>query len=87
MLASCCPAFVDYVEKKLSRAGRPHLPPPSPMVMAARHLKKVDPAQGGLYRPCVAKKKEIPPGQDHGGMDCASPLRSSIPSLSPGAVY
>lgn len=71
LLSSCCPAFVDFVEKNY-----PDLAPlishtPSPMVMIARHLKNRDPrARVVFIGPCVAKKKEFQLGKTGGSVDC-----------------
>jgi len=44
---------------------------PSPMVMAARHVKEQDPAAKVVFvGPCVAKKKEMRLGKTMGAVDC-----------------
>lgn len=72
LLSSCCPAFVDYVEKEF-----PDLAPyishtPSPMVMIGRHIKAKDPKARVIFLgPCVAKKREFQLGKTMGAIDCA----------------
>lgn len=59
LTTSCCPAFVDYVQK-----GFPELAPHishnlSPMAELARYLKKTDPTARVMFiGPCTAKKQE-----------------------------
>jgi iron only hydrogenase large subunit-like protein len=72
LLSSCCPAFVDYVEKNF-----PDLAPlishtPSPMVMIGKLLKSKDPrARVVFVGPCIAKKKEFQMGKTMGAIDLA----------------
>jgi [FeFe] hydrogenase (group B1/B3) len=72
LLSSCCPAFVDYVEKNF-----PDLAPlishtPSPMVMIGKLLKAKDPrARVVFVGPCIAKKKEFQMGKTMGAIDLA----------------
>ena len=59
LTSSCCPAFVDYIEKAF-----PQLLPlvshnPSPMVALAKYIKASDPqAKVVFIGPCTAKKME-----------------------------
>ena len=72
LASSCCPAFVEFVEKNFPEQAHLISATPSPMVMAARHLKKQDPACKVVFiGPCVAKKKEIKLGKTMGAVDCA----------------
>ena len=72
LLSSCCPAFVEYVEKNF-----PDLVPyishtPSPMVMIGKRIKENDPKARVIFiGPCVAKKKEFHLGKTMGAIDCA----------------
>ena len=80
LLSSCCPAFVDYVEKNF-----PDLVPyishtPSPMVMIGKRLKELDPrARVVFIGPCVAKKKEFQMGKTMGAIDCAITFEELYP--------
>lgn len=71
LISSCCPAFVDYVEKNF-----PDLIPyishtPSPMVMIGQHIKEKDPrAKVVFIGPCIAKKREAQLGKTMGTVDC-----------------
>lgn len=60
LASSCCPAFVDYVEKNFPEQAHLISETPSPMVMAARYIKQRDPGGKVVFiGPCVAKKKEF----------------------------
>ncbi len=80
LLSSCCPAFVDYVEKNF-----PDLAPlishtPSPMVMIGKRLKEKDPrARVVFVGPCVAKKREFQLGKTMGAIDCAITFEELYP--------
>ncbi len=80
LLSSCCPAFVDYVEKNF-----PDLAPlishtPSPMVMIGKRIKERDPrARVVFIGPCVAKKKEFQMGKTMGTIDCAITFEELYP--------
>ena len=43
LTSSCCPAFVDYVEKNFPKIAHLVSGTPSPMVMIGRHIKEQDP--------------------------------------------
>ena len=71
LASSCCPAFVDFVEKNFPEQAHLISETPSPMVMAARHVKEQDPAAKVVFvGPCVAKKKEMRLGKTMGAVDC-----------------
>ena len=72
LASSCCPAFVSYVEKNFpEQAERLVSKTPSPMVMAARAIKKKDPGARVVFiGPCVAKKQEFQLGKTMGAVDC-----------------
>lgn len=80
LLSSCCPAFVDYVEKNF-----PDLAPlishtPSPMVMIGKRIKERDPrARVVFIGPCVAKKREYQLGKTMGTVDCALTFEELYP--------
>jgi [FeFe] hydrogenase (group B1/B3) len=71
MTSSCCPAFVEFVEKHLPAQAHLVSQTPSPMVMLGRHLKEKDlKAKVIFIGPCVAKKKEFQLGKTGGAIDC-----------------
>ena len=73
LASSCCPAFVNYVQKNFpDQAEELISKTPSPMVMAARHIKELDPGARVVFiGPCVAKKQEFQLGKTMGAVDCA----------------
>lgn len=54
---SCCPAFVDYIEKNQPDFSERISPAPSPMIALAKHLK-TGTRKIAFIGPCVAKKLE-----------------------------
>lgn len=71
LASSCCPAFVDYVQKNFPEQAELISETPSPMVMAARHIKSKDPRSKVIFiGPCVAKKQEMQLGKTMGAVDC-----------------
>ena len=72
LASSCCPAFVNYVEKNFpDQAEELISKTPSPMVMTARAIKKKDPGARVIFiGPCVAKKQEFQLGKTMGAVDC-----------------
>ena len=72
LASSCCPAFVNYVEKNFpDQAPELISQTPSPMVMAARAIKERDPSARVIFiGPCVAKKQEFQLGKTMGAVDC-----------------
>lgn len=60
MTTSCCPAFVDMIEKHFPKLA-PHISrTASPMTMTVRYLKGTDPDAVVVFiGPCIAKKLEI----------------------------
>ncbi|MEG0321101.1 MAG: 4Fe-4S dicluster domain-containing protein [Oscillospiraceae bacterium] len=71
LASSCCPAFVEYVEKNFPEQAGMISKTPSPMVMMARHIKEQDPAAKVVFiGPCIAKKKEAQLGKTMGSVDC-----------------
>ncbi len=72
LLSSCCPAFVDYVEKYFPDLAQYISHTPSPMVMIGKRIKMTDPlARVVFIGPCVAKKREFQLGKTMGTIDCA----------------
>lgn len=60
MTTSCCPAFVELIEKHFPKLGGNISSTVSPMTAAARYLRLRDPkAKIVFIGPCVAKKLEI----------------------------
>ena len=65
MTTSCCPAFVEMIEKHFPKLTPFVSGTASPMTMAARYLKREEPdALVAFIGPCVAKKLEIEKAQD-----------------------
>ncbi len=57
---SCCPAFVDYIEKNQKEYVGNISPAPSPMIALTRQLKKENPNIKIVFiGPCIAKKMEM----------------------------
>lgn len=57
--SSCCPAFVNYVEKNFPDLKDHVVNTPSPMVVMGRKLKAEDPESKVVFiGPCIAKKEE-----------------------------
>lgn len=82
LASSCCPAFVDYVSKNHPEMAALISETPSPMVMAARHVKEKDPKAKVIFiGPCVAKKKEFQLGKTMGAVDCAITFEELWPML------
>ena len=72
LASSCCPAFVEYVEKNFPEQAHLISETPSPMIMAARYIKKRDPSAKVIFiGPCVAKKKEVKLGKTMRAVDTA----------------
>ena len=72
LASSCCPAFVDFVEKNFPEQAHLISSTPSPMIMAARNIKKKDPSAKVIFiGPCVAKKKEVKLGKTMRAVDSA----------------
>lgn len=72
LASSCCPAFVNYVEKNFpDMAEKLISQTPSPMVMSGRAIKKMDPGARVIFiGPCVGKKQEFQLGKTMGAVDC-----------------
>ena len=80
LLSSCCPAFVDYVEKNFPDLAQYISGTPSPMVMIGKRIKMTDPqARVVFIGPCVAKKKEYQMGKTMGTIDCALTFEELYP--------
>ena len=82
LTTSCCPAFVDYVEKNFPQIADRVSHTPSPMVMIGRHIKQQDPKAKVIFiGPCVAKKKEFQLGKTMGAIDCVLTFEELYPLL------
>ncbi len=80
LLSSCCPAFVDYVEKNFPELAELISHTPSPMVMIGKRIKQRDPrARVVFIGPCVAKKKEFQMGKTMGTIDCSLTFEELYP--------
>lgn len=72
LISSCCPAFVDYVEKFFPDLAQYISSTPSPMVMIGKKIREEDPKARVIFiGPCVAKKHEIRLGKTMNVIDCA----------------
>lgn len=59
LTSSCCPSFVEYVQKQFPQLEKYVSENPSPMVECAKLIKKQDPNAKVIFiGPCVSKKKE-----------------------------
>ena len=80
LASSCCPAFVEYVEKHVPEAAALISKTPSPMVAISRFIKERDhKAQVVFIGPCVAKKKEFHLGKTMGAVDCVLTFEELAP--------
>ena len=60
LTSSCCPAFVDYIQKQFPVMAKHISHNPSPMAMISKHIKETDPSSKVVFiGPCTAKKMEI----------------------------
>lgn len=65
MTTSCCPAFVDMIEKHFPKLVDHISHTGSPMVLTARYIRKKHPGAKVVFiGPCMAKKLEIQKVQD-----------------------
>ena len=70
MTSSCCPAFVEFVEKHMPDYVHLVSETPSPMAMTGRYIKEKDPrAKVVFIGPCIAKKQEFQKGTVRGVID------------------
>lgn len=80
LASSCCPAFVEFVEKHVPAALPLVSETPSPMVLIAKYIKQRDPkAKVIFFGPCVAKKKEFHLGKTMGMVDCVLTFEELYP--------
>ncbi|MEG2118765.1 MAG: monomeric [FeFe] hydrogenase [Pseudoflavonifractor sp.] len=87
LASSCCPAFVDYVEKNFPQQAGMVSHTPSPMVMIGKHIKKLDPLAKVIFiGPCVAKKKEFRMGKTMGAIDCVLTYEEVYPMFEARGV-
>lgn len=60
LTSSCCPAFVDYIQKQFPTMASHISHNPSPMTAIAKYIKKTDPTSKVVFiGPCTAKKMEL----------------------------
>jgi [FeFe] hydrogenase (group B1/B3) len=60
LTSSCCPAFVDYIEKNQPMLKKDISHNPSPMVAIGKYIKKIDKTAKVIFiGPCTAKKMEF----------------------------
>lgn len=71
MTTSCCPAFVSYIEKNYPTLAKYISSSFSPMVEAAKIIKRNDPKAKIIFiGPCSAKKMEFQLEKTGGAIDC-----------------
>lgn len=71
MTTSCCPSFVMYIEKHFPKLVQYISHSPSPMVEAARLIKRTDPTAKVVFiGPCSSKKYEFQLEKTGGAVDC-----------------
>lgn len=60
LTSSCCPSFVNFIEKKYPNLTSYISSNLSPMAAISKYIKSVDPTSKVVFiGPCIAKKKEI----------------------------
>lgn len=104
LASSCCPAFVEFAEKNFPELAEKLISEtPSPMVMAARDIRRRDSAARVVFiGPCVAKKREFRLEKTGGAVDSAlsfeelnamfesrgvEPKALAEAELTPGSIY
>ena len=71
LTSSCCPAFVDYINKNYPELKQYVSHNNSPMVEIAKYIKEKDPmARVVFIGPCTAKKMEYKKEHVDGAVDC-----------------
>jgi iron only hydrogenase large subunit-like protein len=60
LTSSCCPAFVDYIQKQFPSLAKHISHNLSPMAVISKYIKKTDPGAKVVFiGPCTAKKMEM----------------------------
>ncbi len=71
LTSSCCPSFVRYVQINFPELAQYVSSTPSPMVMAGRLIKAMDPSAKVIFvGPCTSKKFEFKQEQAKDYIDC-----------------
>lgn len=71
MTTSCCPSFVMYIEKHFPQLAKYISHSPSPMVEAAKLIKRTSPDSKVVFiGPCSSKKYEYTLEKTGGAVDC-----------------
>lgn len=71
LTTSCCPSFVQFIEKHVPEVAKHISSSVSPMVAAAELIKHSDPTGKVVFiGPCAAKKDEYTLEKTHGMIDC-----------------
>ncbi len=82
LLSSCCPSFVDYIEKYHPESKKLISDTPSPMVMIGLKIKEASPkARVVFIGPCISKKGEMKLGKTMGAIDCVLTFEELYPML------
>lgn len=70
LTSSCCPAFVDYIEKQFPKMKENISHNLSPMATIAKYIKQTDPESKIVFiGPCTAKKMEFQKEEVHKWVD------------------
>lgn len=79
MTTSCCPAFVSFIEKNYPTLAKYVSSSLSPMVEAAKVIKRNDPTAKVVFiGPCSAKKMEFKLEKTGGAIDCVMSFEEMI---------
>lgn len=79
MTTSCCPAFVSFIEKNYPTLAKYVSSSLSPMVEAAKVIKRNDPTAKVVFiGPCSAKKMEFKLEKTGGAIDCVLSFEEMI---------
>lgn len=79
MTTSCCPAFVSFIEKNYPTLAKHVSSSLSPMVEAAKVIKRNDPTAKVVFiGPCSAKKMEFKLEKTGGAIDCVLSFEEMI---------
>lgn len=71
LTTSCCPSFVRYIEKNFPTLVQYVSHTPSPMVLAGKLIKEIDPTAKVIFvGPCAGKKFEFQLEKTGGAIDC-----------------
>ncbi len=71
LTTSCCPSFVEFIQKTMPTLAKHISSSPSPMMEAARLIKRENPNAKVIFiGPCSSKKKEFTAADKADAVDC-----------------